>query len=146
MFPPTNFHFRVLFPELEDPEQLDSHFASIDGLEARTSLMDDPEMNPLESSIPKPGFSVLTLKRAARGYGESALIRWLFLHFNNSGNHSWKKATIEILNEEHQPFMIFTIRNVFPKSWRLSELNAMNGDILMETIELYYEELLPMPL
>jgi phage tail-like protein len=46
-----------------------------------------------------------------------------------------------LLNEEHKPLMTWTINNVWPRSWKIAELNAMQGDVLIETMELNYNRL-----
>ena len=49
---------------------------------------------------------------------------------------------IKLLNEEHQPLMHWTINNVWPRSWKIGELNAERGEVLIETLELNYNYLI----
>ncbi len=140
MYPPTGFRFSILFKGIDDPLP-DSLFNSIAGLEANT---DRPTPGPDSESVlsyDKTVYPVLVLKRAARKYGESALLRWLFAGFKKTAANPLPEAKIELLDETGQVAMFWTIRNIFPKSWKLSELNAEKSEILMETIEVYYEEL-----
>ena len=51
-------------------------------------------------------------------------------------------VTIDLLGEDHQPLMTWTVTNVWPRSWRIAELNAERGEILIETLELNYNRLM----
>jgi len=142
MYPPAGFHFKIVFKGIDDPHQSDSGFQSISGLEAYTDKKLHQTSEISGSSQDEPGYSVLVLKRAARNYNESPLLRWIFSHFNKNNLDPLPEAQIELLDDNHNPFMAWTIRHIIPKSWTLSELNAEKSEILIETIELYYRQLL----
>ena len=38
--------------------------------------------------------------------------------------------------------MLWTINNVWPRSWKMGELNAEQGAVLIETLELNYNRLI----
>ena len=38
--------------------------------------------------------------------------------------------------------MKWTINNVWPRSWKIAELNAESGEVLIETLELNYNRLI----
>ena len=52
-----------------------------------------------------------------------------------------KEVTIKLLGEDHQPLMSWTINNVWPRSWKIAEMNAERGEVLIETLELNYNRL-----
>ena len=136
MYPPSSFNFRIEFKGLDDPNMADTHFQSISGLEAII------ERNPVNQGDGTVG-SILILKRAAKNLQSSALNRWLFSHFNKNKNVAeLPEATIELLDETNSPYMAWTIKSIFPKSWKLSELNAEKSEVLIETIELSYKAIL----
>jgi phage tail-like protein len=132
MKPPLSFYFRIVFKGLDNPEQDDSGFQSVTGL----AVAIPGEIQNSTGICPVP----LLLKRAVRKYSESPLTRWLFSHFNKKDTHPLPEALIELLDEKHQPYMSWTIYKILPKSWRLEELNAEKREVLIETIELTYEE------
>ena len=51
-------------------------------------------------------------------------------------------VTIKLLGEENKPLMTWTATNVWPRSWKMGELNAERGVVLIETLELNYNMLL----
>jgi len=51
-------------------------------------------------------------------------------------------VTIVLLGEDHKPLMKWTANNVWPRSWKIGELNAERGEVLIETLELSYNRLL----
>jgi phage tail-like protein len=139
MYPPAAFRFRVLFRELDDPHGEDSHFQSISGLEANMQN-DSADQNKTDNLTHTPS---LVLTRAVKSQQVSALSRWLFAHFNKNKNAaSLPEAHIELLDETNEPYMVWVVRGLHPKSWKLHELHAEKSGVLMETIELYYKEIL----
>jgi hypothetical protein len=38
--------------------------------------------------------------------------------------------------------MYWVVNNVWPRSWKMGELNAERGEVLLETLELNYNKLL----
>ncbi len=142
MYPPVGFHFKVVFKGLDDPNGEDSHFQSISGLEASIENSTADQNNPGDNNTNKIIFAPLILKRAVKNQQVSALSRWLFAHFNkNKEAASLPEATIELLDETNFPYMVWIIRGILPKSWKLHELHAEKSEVLMETIELYYQEI-----
>ena len=53
-----------------------------------------------------------------------------------------RTVQINLLDEEHQTLMYWVINNVWPRSWKIGELNAERGEVLLETLELNYNKLL----
>jgi phage tail-like protein len=49
---------------------------------------------------------------------------------------------ISLLDEQHQSLMHWKINNVWPRSWKIAELNGTKGDVLIETLELNYNRLI----
>lgn len=136
MYQPSGFHFRIEFKGLDELNMADTHFQSISGLEA---IIETNTTNHGDNIV----YSSLILKRAAKNLHSSALNRWLFSHFNkNSDVAELPEATIELLDETSSPYMTWTIRDILPRSWKLSELNAEKSEVLIETIELSYKSIL----
>jgi phage tail-like protein len=137
---PTVLYFRIVFRGLDDPGEDDTHFQSINGLHI---FLDNSAVDQtLQTANATVQYSPLILRRAAKSYHSSALNRWLFSWFNKREEKPLPEAVIELLDETHQPVMSWIVRNLVPRSWKLDELNAEKNEILMETIELDYKQLL----
>lgn len=137
---PTASHFRIIFGGIGDSGKMDSGFQSVSGLGVDINVVLPHRENESFPVPEKEGYSILVLKRAARKSNESPLTRWLFSHFDKTNTNPLAEAQIELLDENQESLMTWIIRDIFPKSWKLSELNAEKPEILMETIELYYKE------
>ena len=46
---------------------------------------------------------------------------------------------VKLLNEEHQPLLTWHVVNAFPTKWAVSDLNATNNAIVIETLQLFYQ-------
>jgi len=86
--------------------------------------------------------SPLILKRGLLKPSASGLTRWLQQAFNDEEFVIIKTVYIKLLNEEHKPLMLWIVNNVWPRSWKMGELNAEQGAVLIETLELNYNRLI----
>jgi phage tail-like protein len=125
MYPATGFHFQVVFQGIDDPKGVDRGFLSVGGL--TTGVGEET--------------AVLVLKRAVRGYAASALTRWLFSNIHQKQVDPLPQAQVDLLDENHQPYMSWILYNITPKSWELGDLHGERSEPLIETIGLYYERL-----
>lgn len=46
--------------------------------------------------------------------------------------------TVKLLNEEHEPLITWNVVHAYPVKWNVSDLNAEENKIAIETIELAY--------
>ncbi len=46
--------------------------------------------------------------------------------------------TVKLLNEEHEPLVTWNVVHAYPVKWKVSDLNAEENKIAIETIELAY--------
>jgi len=53
-----------------------------------------------------------------------------------------RDITIKLLNEQHEPVMVWKLRNAWPVSLRGPSLNASRSEIAIETLELAHEGLI----
>lgn len=136
----VSFHFEVSFNGI-GTNALDAKFQSVSGLEVQldTETVKEGGENRFEHTIPmRRKYSNLILKRGVLGQSDGSLL------------NDWCKRTFEmeqirtvnldviLLNEQHHPLMKWKVLNAWPKSWKMSELNAEKGEILIETLELVY--------
>lgn len=142
-----NFLFRVEF-EL-GTDAFDIRFQSVSGLDAtlETETVKEGGENRFEHVLPvRRKYGPLMLKRGLLTPDESNLTMWLKRAFDNEIVHPIKTLNITLLNEgesnrSHEPLMYWTINNVWPRSWKIGELNAERGEVLIETLELNYNRL-----
>jgi phage tail-like protein len=139
----VNFHFKVEFTLNE--EGIDVRFQSVSGLDVTldTEQVKEGGENRFEHVLPvRRKCTPLILKRGLLKPSASGLTRWLQRAFDEEEVETVDIVTIKLLNEEHKPLMLWTINNVWPRSWKMGELNAENGAILIETLELNYNRLI----
>jgi phage tail-like protein len=140
----VNFHFKVDF-NFEPRGGVDVRFQSVTGMDStlETETIKEGGENRFEHIIPvRRKYGPLTLKRGLLQPKDSKLTRWLKQTFD--GNNVKPIATVDItlLGDDHQALMHWTINNVWPRSWKMGELNAEKGEVLIETLELNYNRLI----
>jgi phage tail-like protein len=139
----VNFHFKVEFTLNE--QDVDVRFQSVSGMDVSydTEQIKEGGENRFEHVIPtRTKCSPLILKRGLLKPSDSELTRWLQKAFNDEEIDTIDTVVIKLLNEEHKPLMLWTINNVWPRSWKMGELNAEQGAVLIETLELNYNRLI----
>jgi phage tail-like protein len=146
----VNFHFKVDF-NFDAQDTTDIRFQSVTGLDSTldTEQVREGGENRFEHAIPtRRKFGPLTLKRGLLRPKDSHLTRWLKKAFEDEVDEGFPSVTpietvhISLLDENHKVLMHWTINNVWPRSWRLGELDAGRGEVLIETLELNYNRLI----
>lgn len=138
----VNFLFQVEFNL--GSASFDLKFQSVTGLDATldTETIKEGGQNGFEHVIPvRRKYGPLVLKRGLLSPTESALTAWLKKAFDDEKVEPIKDLNITLLNEEHEVLMFWNVTNVWPRSWKLGELNAERGEVLIETLELNYNKL-----
>lgn len=145
---PVSFHFRVS-PELliNYPYRFtpsfkgdDIKFQSVSGLNVQLETESYNENG--ENGFPhilakKAKYPDLVLKRGVFRPGESGFTTWCKKAFEDM-IISPINLTIELLNEEHNILMFWDVKWAWPKEWKVGDLNAEKGEILIETLVLSY--------
>lgn len=143
MYQNVNFHFKVNF-NLVAGTTIDVSFQSVTGLDATIDMETIREggENRFEHVIPtRRRFGPLILKRGILGPDTSDLTAWLKQTFDEEKYQPLSTVNIQLLDQYHKPLLTWTINNVWPRSWRVGELNAERGEVLLETLELNYNRL-----
>lgn len=136
-YPPVSFHFKVEFTGISSQES-DIQFQSVAGLsvDIETEEFAEGGENRFKHKFPvRTKFPNLVLKRGM--VTDSKLIDWcrdaiegfLFQPID---------LTVKLLNEEHEPLVTWNVVNAYPVKWNVSDLNAEENKIAIETIELAY--------
>jgi phage tail-like protein len=130
------FHFNISFKELPGDTGNDNQFISVSGLKA--SIVVPADHNNETGGKKTTQYGPLVLKRAVSAGKQSALRKWVLKNLSKPGKAILPELLIEVLNEEHEPQMIFRAVNVSAIGWELGELHAEKSDLLMEEISLQY--------
>lgn len=139
----VNFHFRVEFSLGE--KGFDMRFQSVTGLDStlETETVKEGGENRFEHVIPvRRKYGPLVLKRGLLTPSESSITEWLKDAFDNEMVTPIETLNISLLNEDHEVLMYWVVNNVWPRSWKIGELNAERSEVLIETLELNYNRLL----
>jgi len=139
----VNFHFKVQFT-LPEPKAIDVRFQSVTGLDTNieTESIKEGGENRFEHVLPvRRRSGPLVLKRGLLSPSDSALTQWLKDTFDQEIFAPLPTVEIYLLDEDHQEMLQWTINNVWPRSWKIGELNAERGEVLIETLELNYNRI-----
>ncbi|MBC7947040.1 MAG: phage tail protein [Chitinophagaceae bacterium] len=143
----VNFHYLVEFNHKDSPID-DIGFQSVTGFDStlETEPLKEGGENRYVHALPmRRNYSKLVLKRGVWKPGKSKLTDWLKRNFDDELESEViepvETVVITLLNEEHQPLMRWRVNNVWPTSWKIGELNAEQGGVLIETLELNYNRL-----
>lgn len=136
-YPPVSFHYIVSFEGIGG-KTIDTQFQSVSGLSVHieTESVREGGENRFTHILPKHAtYGDLVLKRGLAK--DSGLIHWFEETFETM---SVKPVTVNIslLNEEHQPLISWNVVHAWPKKWSLSDLDAQQNAIAIETLELTY--------
>ena len=135
-YPPVGFHFRVEFVGIGNDN--DIRFQSVGGLNIEYDLESFKEggENRFEHKLPvRTKYPDLSLKR---GYlKDSEVIRWCLNAFRNR-DFKPAEVNVSLLNEQHQPIKTWQIHRAWPKKWSVSDFNAQENSVVVETLELSY--------
>ena len=144
LYQTVNFHFKVDF-NFDAQDKTDIRFQSVTGLDSTldTEQIKEGGENRFEHVLPvRRKYGPLTLKRGLLKPSDSKLTKWLKQAFDDEKVVPLQTVTISLLDEQHNALMHWVINNVWPRSWKIGELNAEQGAVLIETLELNYNRLL----
>jgi len=138
-YPPVSFFFKVEFQDIGGLHAQDAFFQEV------TGLTRELETEPLKVG----GENRFTFKLPTRGqYPNLVLKKGLFI---DSGLSSWvndailnldiRPATVivTLLNEKQEPLQAYKCVNAYPQKWSISDFNAEQNKIVIESLELYYQ-------
>jgi len=142
----VNFHFKVSFKfRKQGSENIDIRFQSVSGLDSTldTETIKEGGENHFEHVIPvRRKYGPLILKRGLLKPPDSKLTLWLKEAFDHENVMPIPNLDISLLGEDHGDLMFWRVNNVWPRSWKINELNAERGEVLIETLELNYNTLI----
>lgn len=136
-YPPWGFFFKVSFNDISSDTN-DVRFQSVSGLSVEYDYESYKEggENRFEHKLPvRSKYSDLVLKRGM--LTNSKVIEWFLDAFNNRA-FSPANVTVILMNEKSEPLRTWNVVHAIPKKWQVSDFNAGENGIVIETVELTY--------
>ncbi|MFT3681158.1 MAG: phage tail protein [Ferruginibacter sp.] len=137
-YPPLGFYFRVNF-QLGGAGDTDAAFQEVNGFtsELLTEELRQGGENRFSQVLPtRAKYSDLVLKRGL--ITNSAVVRWCRAAIENLDIQPIT-VTVTLLNEKNTPLQTYNIVKAWPKKWAVSDFNAQESKIVVETMELSYQ-------
>ena len=135
-YPLPKFHFRVEWGGAS------LAFTEVSGLDVETEAIEYRDgVSPEFHKIKMPGmqkFSNITLKRGTFK-GDNEFHSWYNTVALNKVER--RDLTISLLNEAHEPIVVWKIKNAWPLKIQSTDLKADGNEVAIETMELAHEGL-----
>lgn len=136
-YPVSAFHYQV------ESGMTRIGFTEVTGLNVELQTIDYREGSSLDYQVSKmpgiPQYSNITLKRGVFR-SDNEFFQWL--NTVKMNNIERRDITISLLNEEHEPVMVWKVREAFPCKVEGPSLNSTGNDVAVESIELCHEGLI----
>jgi phage tail-like protein len=135
-YPIPKFHFQVEWGGSK------IGFTEVSGLDITTEVIEYRDgASPEYSKVKMPGqrkFSNITLKRGTFK-GDNEFYNW----FNTVSLNQIERRdlTVSLLNESHEPVVVWKIKNAWPTKITPTDLKADGNEVAIETLELAHEGL-----
>jgi phage tail-like protein len=137
-YPPLGFHFKVEVLDLP-PNDGDVRFTEVSGLSVEMNTEDFPEggQNRFVQKYPtRAKYGDLVLKRGM--LISSEVLKWIRGCIEDYEIQP-KNVDVKLLNENHDPLITWHVVNAFPVKWAVSDLNASNNAVVIETLQMSYQ-------
>jgi phage tail-like protein len=137
-YPPAGFHFKVEVIGLS-PGDNDSRFSEVSGLavELGTEEIAEGGENRFVQKYPtRAKYPDLVLKRGL--LADSKVVDWARACIEDYVIEP-KSIDVKLLNEAHEPLVTWHVANAYPIKWSVSDFNAINNAIVVETMQLFYQ-------
>lgn len=135
-YPPLGFYYKVEFGISQDKNDVRFQTASGLSVEYDYESFKEGGENRFEHKLPvRTKYADLVLKRGM--LTNSAVTTWLFDAFRDRVFKPTDLSVI-LMNEKSEPLRTWKIAHAIPKKWLVSDFNANENAIVIETIELTY--------
>ncbi len=135
-YPLSKFHFQVEWAGTQ------IGFTEISGLDVETEPIEYRHgASPEYHKIKMPGmqkYSDITMKRGTFAGDNEYFDWWNTVALNTIER---RDLTISLLNEEHEPVVVWKVKNAWPKKVQPTDLKADGNEVAIESIELSHEGL-----
>ncbi|MBI4660158.1 MAG: phage tail protein [Verrucomicrobia bacterium] len=137
-YPPTGFHFKVEVLGLP-PNDHDVRFTEVSGLSAEIGteeIAEGGENRFIQKFPTRAKYPELVLKRGL--LVNSEIMNWI-RECVEDFNIQPKNIDVKLLNEEHEPLLTWHLVNAYPTKWSVSDLNATNNAVVIESLQFFYQ-------
>jgi phage tail-like protein len=135
-YPPWGFYYKVEFGVSRNKN--DARFQSVSGLSVEYDMEEYKEggENRFTHKLPvRTKYADLVLKRGM--LTDSEVINW-FLKALRDRQFEPSDVNVILMNEKSEPLRTWKVAHAVPKKWLVSDLNANESAVVIETIELSY--------
>jgi phage tail-like protein len=135
-YPPLGFYYKVEFSISKDKN--DARFQSVSGLSVEYEYENYKEggENRFEHKLPvRTKYADLVLKRGM--LTDSTVLKWFLDAFRDRA-FSPADLSVILMNEKSEPLRTWKIASAVPKKWLVSDFNANESAVVIETLELTY--------
>lgn len=124
-------------------------FTEVSGLDFETEIIEYRHgASPEYIKTKQPGltkFSNITLKRGTFASDNEFHDWWnqtkFFQEGGSTGSMYRRDITISLLNENHEPIVVWKVKNAFPTKIQSTDLKADGNEVAIESVELVHEGL-----
>jgi phage tail-like protein len=136
-YPPWGFYYKVEFSISK--QKNDVRFQAVSGLSVEYDMEEFKEggENRFTHKLPvRTKYADLVLKRGM--LVDSDVTKWCLAAFRD---REFKPADLSIIlmNEKGEPLRTWNVTHAIPKKWNVTDLNANDNAIVIETLELIYQ-------
>lgn len=139
-YPVVSFYFQVAFSGI--PSGPDNAFQEVQGLSTEVGLDEIKEGGENRFTYRVPSrlkFQNITLKRGMLAKN-SKLVTWCKKSLSGEYDQPIKPKTVTItlMNEKKAAVRTWNVVNAYPVKWQVSDFNAMENKLAIESIELAF--------
>lgn len=136
-YPPWGFYYKVEFSISTNKN--DVRFQAVSGLSVEYDVEEYKEGGENRFTHKLPGrtkYADLVLKRGM--LTDSEVTKWCLAAFRD---RDFKPADISVIlmNEKGEPLRTWNVAHAIPKKWSVTDLNANDNAVVIETLELIYQ-------
>ena len=136
-YPPWGFHYKVEFEASKEPDE--ARFQSASGLTVEYDVEEYKEggENRFTHKLPvRTKYADLVLRRGMLTGSET--VQWFLAAFRD---RTFEPRTVNVIlmNEKAEPLRTWNVAHAVPRKWSVSDLNANENAIVVETLEMTYQ-------
>src|ERR1043165_8303037 len=138
-YPPVGFHFKVEVLGLSTPSDNDVRFTEVSGLslEMVTEEVAEGGENRFVQKYPvRAKYPELVLKRGL--LKNSEVLKWIRACIEDYDIQP-KNVDVMLLNKSHEPLVTWHLTKAYPTKWSITDLNATNNAVVIETMQMFYQ-------
>jgi phage tail-like protein len=135
-YPPWGFYYKVDFSISKNTD--DARFQTVSGLSVEYDYENFKEggENRFEHKLPvRTKYADMVLKRGM--LNDSEVINWCLAAFRDR-TFTPSDINVILMNEKGDPLRTWNVVHAIPKKWLVSDFNANESSIVIETMELTY--------